>query len=627
MDKLNRSICYEKKKKFKIASSSQAGRIKILLPLFVARVLIASGLAPSASYSALLPLLHPTPGVLQCSRLASLPAAVLPAAEAEARVLPLEPVEKDLLWLPVKSLIRFRCSDFETDRVEPSQLLTLLHHSEPTSHGELINFNHSPSSDFHETLQASSPSIVQPPWERRSLRHAATPPPSLALLASSSFQMSGAPDSPIHSSSSDDFIAYLDEALAASLPDASSDKEVENQDELESVRIKRRKFESDEETEESTSEGSVKQSLEESVEDVCSHPGSFGDMCIRCGQKLDGESGVTFGYIHKGLRLHDQEISRLRNTDANNLRSRRKLYLILDLDHTLLNSTHLAHLNSEELHLISQADSVGGVSKSSLFKLEKMHMMTKLRPFVRTFLREASEMFEMYIYTMGDRPYALEMAKLLDPQGEYFNAKVISRDDGTQKHQKGLDIVLGQESAVVILDDTEHAWVKHKDNLILMERYHFFGSSCRQFGFNCKSLAELKSDEDEAEGALSKILKVLKQIHYKFFYELEDIAERDVRQVLKSLRREVLSGCVIVFSRIFHGALPSLRKMAEQLGATCLTELDPSVTHVVATDAGTEKARWAVKEKRFLVHPRWIEAANYFWEKQPEENFVLKKKQ
>jgi len=83
-------------------------------------------------------------------------------------------------------------------------------------------------------------------------------------------------------------------------------------------------------------------------------------------------------------------------------------------------------------------------------------MMTKLRPFVRSFLKEASEMFEMYIYTMGDRPYALEMAKLLDPRGEYFNAKVISRDDGTQKHQKGLDVVLGQESAVLILDDTEH---------------------------------------------------------------------------------------------------------------------------------------------------------------------------
>lgn len=49
-------------------------------------------------------------------------------------------------------------------------------------------------------------------------------------------QMSVATDSPVHSSSSDDFIAYLDDALDASSPDASPDKEVENQDEFECVR-------------------------------------------------------------------------------------------------------------------------------------------------------------------------------------------------------------------------------------------------------------------------------------------------------------------------------------------------------------------------------------------------------
>lgn len=32
---------------------------------------------------------------------------------------------------------------------------------------------------------------------------------------------------------------------------------------------------------------------------ICTHPGSFGDMCIICGQRLEQESGVTFGYIHK----------------------------------------------------------------------------------------------------------------------------------------------------------------------------------------------------------------------------------------------------------------------------------------------------------------------------------------
>lgn len=39
---------------------------------------------------------------------------------------------------------------------------------------------------------------------------------------------------------------------------------------------------------------------EVSVEkDICTHPGVIGGMCIRCGQKMDDQSGVAFGYIHK----------------------------------------------------------------------------------------------------------------------------------------------------------------------------------------------------------------------------------------------------------------------------------------------------------------------------------------
>ena len=63
--------------------------------------------------------------------------------------------------------------------------------------------------------------------------------------------------------------------------------------------------------------------------------------------------------------------------------------------------------------------------------------------------------------------------------------------------------------------------------------------------------------------------------------------------------------------------------MAENLGATCAMELDSSVTHVVSTDGATEKSRWAVKQNKFLVHPRWLEAANYMSQKQPEENFPV----
>uniref|UniRef100_A0A0A9E685 protein-serine/threonine phosphatase n=1 Tax=Arundo donax TaxID=35708 RepID=A0A0A9E685_ARUDO len=63
--------------------------------------------------------------------------------------------------------------------------------------------------------------------------------------------------------------------------------------------------------------------------------------------------------------------------------------------------------------------------------------------------------------------------------------------------------------------------------------------------------------------------------------------------------------------------------MAEQMGAVCCADVDSTVTHVVALDQGTEKARWAIDNKKFLVHPRWLEAANFRWCRQPEEDFPV----
>lgn len=58
-----------------------------------------------------------------------------------------------------------------------------------------------------------------------------------------------------------------------------------------------------------------------------------------------------------------------------------------------------------------------------------------------------------------------------------------------------------------------------------MERYHFFASSCKQFGLNSNSLAELRIDESETEGALATVLKVLQRIHSLFFGLVSDSAQ------------------------------------------------------------------------------------------------------
>ncbi|MCL7026634.1 hypothetical protein MKW94_017191 [Papaver nudicaule] len=222
----------------------------------------------------------------------------------------------------------------------------------------------------------------------------------------------------------------------------------------------------------------------------------------------------------------------------------------------------------------------------------------------------------MYVYTMGERPYAIQMAELLDPRKIYFDSRVISQADCTQKHQKGLDVVLGAESAVIILDDTEYVWRQHKENLILMDRYHYFSSSGRSFNMNNRSLSELKMDESEPDGVLATILEVLKRVHQLFF----DL-------VLKTVGSEVLKGCKLLFTRVWkvgeQAEKQKLWEVAEKLGAICCKDLDSSVTHVVSTDMGTEKSQWAVKHGKFLVHPRWIEAANFLWKRQPEDKFPV----
>ncbi|PRQ39149.1 putative protein-serine/threonine phosphatase [Rosa chinensis] len=234
-------------------------------------------------------------------------------------------------------------------------------------------------------------------------------------------------------------------------------------------------------------------------------------------------------------------------------------------------------------------------------------IITKLRPFVRTFLKEAGQMFEMHIYTMGCRAYAMQMAELLDPGKEYFftstsNSKITSRDDHSSPGQKKcLNLVRGcQNSNVLILDDIRNAWTKkNQDNLIVMQKYYFFKSTCHLNNVTGQSHAELRTDES---GYLEHILRCLKRIHDIWTNNPIDI---DVRQVLKILQKRVLKGYVIVFNS--HNT--NLWKMAEELGATCSSRADASsVTDVVAINARTKNDLLALKNK-FLVCPQWIEAA------------------
>ncbi|EAZ24936.1 hypothetical protein OsJ_08716 [Oryza sativa Japonica Group] len=140
----------------------------------------------------------------------------------------------------------------------------------------------------------------------------------------------------------------------------------------------------------------------------------------------------------------------------------------------------------------------------------------------------------------GTEDYAAAVAKLLDPDGVYFGERIISRDESPQPDRKSLDVVFGsapasaaERAAVVILDDTAEVWEGNSDNLIEMERYHYFASSCRDFGspWECThSLSERGVDESERAAAL----RVLRRVHAGFFAGGGGSFVADVREVIRA---------------------------------------------------------------------------------------------
>nr|GMD74061.1 RNA polymerase II C-terminal domain phosphatase-like 3 [Ipomoea batatas] len=271
-----------------------------------------------------------------------------------------------------------------------------------------------------------------------------------------------------------------------------------------------------------------------------------------------------------------------------------------------------------------------------LFRFPHMGMWTKLRPGIWNFLEKASKLFELHLYTMGNKLYATEMAKLLDPKGDFFAGRVISRGDDTDPidgdervpKSKDLEGVLGMESAVVIIDDSVRVWPHNKLNLIVVERYIYFPCSRRQFGLPGPSLLEIDHDERPEDGTLASSLAVIERIHQIFFAH-PSLDEADVRNILSTEQRKILAGCRILFSRVFpvgeaNPHLHPLWQSAEQFGAVCTNQIDDKVTHVVANSLGTDKVNWAFSTGRFVVHPGWVEASTLLYRRANEIDFAIK---
>ncbi|KAL1197660.1 RNA polymerase II C-terminal domain phosphatase-like 5 [Cardamine amara subsp. amara] len=274
----------------------------------------------------------------------------------------------------------------------------------------------------------------------------------------------------------------------------------------------------------------IETEINESSSSRCGHWYVHNGVCTSCKSTVDKSQGRALDYLFKGLQLsHEALALTKRLTTKFSCLNEKKLHLVLDLDNTLLHTIKVQCLSDAEKYLLEEASSTTREDVLKM-KLQINEYLIKLRPLLRDFLKEANELFTMYVYTNGTRSYATAILELIDPEKLYFEYRVITRDECP--NTKTLDLVLADERGVLIVDDRRRVWPNHGRNLVQISKYNYF----RVENQNSKPHSEEKTDESVyGGGGLMNVLKLLKEVHCRFFRVKEEVESKDVRLLLQEV--------------------------------------------------------------------------------------------
>ncbi|KAF3993536.1 hypothetical protein FT663_00206 [Candidozyma haemuli var. vulneris] len=237
-----------------------------------------------------------------------------------------------------------------------------------------------------------------------------------------------------------------------------------------------------------------------SIQEPCTHDVQYGGLCALCGKAVEDEKDYT-GYNYEdratiamshdntGLRISYDEATKIEHNATERLAKEKKLILVVDLDQTVIHAT--VDPTVGEWQKDPQNPNYPFVKDVQSFCLEEEPMVppgwmgprpaptkcwyyVKLRPGLKEFLANVAERYELHIYTMATRNYALAIASIIDPKGIYFGDRILSRDEsGSLTHKNLKRLFPVDQSMVVIIDDRGDVW-QWDPNLIKVVPYDFF---------------------------------------------------------------------------------------------------------------------------------------------------------
>lgn len=385
------------------------------------------------------------------------------------------------------------------------------------------------------------------------------------------------------------------------------------------------------------------------IREACDHAVQYSGLCAICGAVLDTtdyldyndaeRAPIAMSHDTNGLTVSRDEAERIEKSSTDQLLADRKLILVVDLDQTIIH----AAMDPAIGQWIEDKDSpnhkaVSDVRKFCLREPRRDQFVdswyyVKIRPGLEEFLEKMYSRFEMHIYTMATKAYALEIAKLVDPTGKYFGDRILSREESGNLLQKNLKRLFPVTTHLVtIIDDRGDVW-QWSPHLVRVFPYSFFhgtGDINSQFLPKRTGLVTPET-EAEADDPEHRVLTIdtddeldglgghLISVHEKFYaeYDRKQPAIPDVGNLLPHLKSRVFDGCVILFTGVFPigTSLDSadIVQWVRSFGAVVVAELVPAVTHVITHSGGTLKARQAAGMDIPVLSTSWLFACLREW--------------
>ncbi|GAV51166.1 hypothetical protein ZYGR_0AD03490 [Zygosaccharomyces rouxii] len=225
----------------------------------------------------------------------------------------------------------------------------------------------------------------------------------------------------------------------------------------------------------------------------CNHDVVYGGLCTMCGKEVDEndqmEANLAISHTDTNLKVSRKEAEDMEHFLKQRLRQSKKLVLVVDLDQTVIHcgvdptigewkkdpsNPNYETLKDVQMFSLEEEPIVPPMYMGPRLPERKCWYFVKVRPGLREFFAQLAPLYEMHIYTMATRTYALEIAKIIDPDGSLFGDRILSRDENGSLTQKSLERLFPtDQSMVIVIDDRGDVW-NWCPNLIKVVPYNFF---------------------------------------------------------------------------------------------------------------------------------------------------------